>query len=175
MISNGFLAKTSLTGSVGLLTGQRYVSVPRGLIQCVINRWPLRQLWRLINRDSYVTDQSRDSTSTSCHHYGYIDSVWRSIWRNYVALARLSCCAWRRLVGGGSCLIFKNPSPLAQPQGSVFRPSGLAVPAPPANSRCVSHLSSGVARILLGGHERVAHGFRRSWWQSHPEVKAVWH
>ena len=25
-----------------------------------------------------------------------------------------------------------------------------------------------------GGHRRVAHGFRSSWWQSYPEVKAIW-
>ena len=24
------------------------------------------------------------------------------------------------------------------------------------------------------GHRRVTHGFRSSWWQSHPEVKAIW-
>ena len=24
------------------------------------------------------------------------------------------------------------------------------------------------------GHGRVAHGFRSLWWQSHPEVKAIW-
>jgi len=46
-----------------------------------------------------------------------------------------------------------------------------------AGKAVVQQDGSGVATIFLqrgGGHGRMAHGFRSSWWWSHPEVKAIW-